>query len=125
MYSFNGDPFSFMDRASLIRLRLSAIRAGVWFRRLPRIDRVLVELTIRVARAKILGASLIHRLFAVVSKLKGLLENKLSLMIKQYGVPLANKICCLAQKWGNVTAKAWVDDLEFARYLAALKLNSN
>ena len=40
--------FSFLTKTQLIKLRLKAMRAGVWFRALPRIDRVLVDLTIRV-----------------------------------------------------------------------------
>ena len=33
---------SFLDKAALVKLRLKAMRAGVWFRALPRIDRVLI-----------------------------------------------------------------------------------
>ena len=36
-------------KQQLVRLRLKAILAGVWFRALPRIDRVLVDLTVKVA----------------------------------------------------------------------------
>ena len=39
----------FLEKAHLMKLKLKAMRAGVWFRALPRIDRVLVDLTIRVA----------------------------------------------------------------------------
>ncbi len=100
------------------------MRAGVWFRRLQRIDRVLIDLTIKVVKAKIYGASLIHRLAAVTSKLEGLLESKLSLMTRQIGLPLANKLSCLAQKWGNNAAESWIGDLEFARYLSVIMLNA-
>jgi hypothetical protein len=40
-----------LERGQLLVLRRRAMRAGVWFRRLPRIDRVLVDLTIRVAKS--------------------------------------------------------------------------
>ena len=40
---------SFLNRTQLMKLRLKAMRAGVWFKALPRIDRVLVDLTIKVA----------------------------------------------------------------------------
>jgi hypothetical protein len=42
---------SFLGRAQLMKLRLKAIRSGMWFRSLSRIDRVLVDLTIKVAGA--------------------------------------------------------------------------
>lgn len=101
------------------------MRAGVWFRRLPRIDRALIDLTIRVTKFKIHGTSLVDRLLTVTSKLENFLENKLSLMTRQIGLPLANKLSCLAQKWGNIKARDWQNDLEFARYLAIIKLNAN
>ena len=37
---------NFLDRSQLVKLKLRAMRAGVWFRGLPRLDRVLVDLTI-------------------------------------------------------------------------------
>lgn len=109
----------------MIQIRLKAMRAGVWFRRLPRIDRALIDLAIKVAKFKIHGAPLIDRLITVTSKLENFLESKLSLMTRQIGLPLANKLSCLAQKWGNISAKNWQNDLEFARYLAVTKLNAN
>ena len=36
--------FSFIDKTQLIKLKLKAMRAGVWFRALPRIDRALIDL---------------------------------------------------------------------------------
>jgi hypothetical protein len=46
-----------------------------WFRALPRIDRVLVDLTIRVAGA--VRSTTLKNILTVVRKLEGLLENKL------------------------------------------------
>ncbi len=101
------------------------MHAGVWFKRLSRIDRALVDLTIRVAKVRIYGASLVHRLLTVTSKLEDLLESKLSLMTKQIGMPLTSKLGTLAQKWGNAAAKLWINNPEFARYLTVMKLNAN
>jgi hypothetical protein len=36
----------FLEKAQLLKLKLKAMRSGVWFRALSRIDRVLVDLTI-------------------------------------------------------------------------------
>lgn len=108
----------------MVKLRLKAIRACVWFRRLQKIDRVLFDLTIKVAKLRIYGAPLVCRLFAVASKLEEFLESKLSRLTRQIGLRLAHEISLIGQKWGHSAAKSWADDLKFARYLAVLQLNS-
>ena len=44
-----GNAFRFLCKEQLVKLRLNAMRAGVWFRALRRIDRALIDLTIKVA----------------------------------------------------------------------------
>jgi uncharacterized membrane-anchored protein YjiN (DUF445 family) len=100
------------------------MRAGVWFKALPRIDRVLVELTIKVAE-NIKSSVLAKRLFAVVSKLEGLLESSIFSDLKSFGRLLAEKISSIAEKWGNASAKKWQTDLSFAIFLAMVQLNSS
>jgi hypothetical protein len=43
--------------------------------------------------------------------------------VREFGFPLASKLSLLAQKWGNRDAVAWVGDVDFARYLAVMKLD--
>ena len=113
--------FSFLNKRQLVKLRLKAIRAGVWFRALPRIDRVLVDLTIKVA-SKVRSITLAKNLLAVIRKLEELLASKLRRVITKIGFPIACKLGLLAQKWGNVSAKEWAKDVNFARYLAVMNL---
>jgi len=117
------DAFGFLSKAQLVRLRLRAVRAGVWFRALSRIDRVLVDLTIRVA-GSVRSVTLARNLLAVVRKLEGLLVSKLERAITKIGFPMACKLGMLAQKWGNKCTKEWATDVNFARYLAVMNLNS-
>jgi len=98
------------------------MRAGVWFKALPRLDRVLVDLTIKVAD-KIHSASLIKCLFAVVGKLEGLLESSVLKSLRLIGRPLAEKISLTAQKMGNISARNWASDLSFAFFLAVMHTN--
>jgi len=114
--------FSFLNKAHLIKLRLKAMRAGVWFRALPRIDRVLVDLTIKVA-SSIRSFTLAKNLLAVIRKLEGLLESSLSRAFREVGLPLAQKLSLAAQKWGNTSAKNWVIDSAFAFFLAVMHIN--
>jgi hypothetical protein len=113
---------NFLNREQLIKLRLKAIRAGVWFRALPRIDRVLVDLTIKVA-STVRSVTLAKNILAVVGKLEGLLESRLSIALRKVGFPLAQKLSALAQSWGNTSAKSWPSDLSFVNYLAVIHIN--
>jgi hypothetical protein len=112
----------FLSRAQLVKLRLKAMRAGVWYRALPRIDRVLVDLTIRVADI-IRSPHLARSILSIAGKLEGLLESKLQRAVREFGLPIARKLSLFAQKWGNAAAEKWASDDGFARYWAAIKLN--
>jgi len=111
-----------LNRTQLIKLRVKAIRAGVWFKALPRIDRVLFDLTIKVAE-NIRSANLARSIFTIVGKLGELLESRILNSLRLIGRPLAEKISLIAQKLGNVSAKSWVDDSSFAFFLAVMHTN--
>jgi hypothetical protein len=113
---------NFLSKAELVKLKLKAMRAGVWYRALPRIDRVLVDLTIKVADT-IRSPHLARSILSVAGKLESLLESKLQRAIREIGLPIAHKLSVFAQKWGNVAAEKWGSDEGFARYWAAIKLN--
>jgi hypothetical protein len=115
---------NFLDRATLVKLRLKAMRAGVWFRALPRIDRVLVDLSIQVAD-NIRSPHLARCILAVTGRLENALENKLGRAIREFGLAIANKLFVFAQRWGNKAAQDWAKDPGFARYWAVMKLNGH
>jgi hypothetical protein len=106
----------------LVKMKLRAIRAGVWFRALPRIDRALIDLTIKVAH-NIRSTTLAISIISVARKLEDLFESKLTRTIRDIGLSLTSKLSLIAQKWGNKAAKTWASDLNFARYLAVMNLN--
>lgn len=105
-----------------MKLKCKAIRAGVWFRALPRIDRVLVDLTIKVTE-NIHSGILARSIFAVVGKLEGLLESSVLKSLRLMGLPLAEKLSSIAQKLGNTSAKSWTNDSSFAFFLAVMHTN--
>ena len=115
---------NFLNREQLIKLRLKAIRAGVWFRALPRIDRVLVDLTIKVSDS-VRSPHLARCILAVAGKLESALENRLTRSIREFGLAIAYKLSLVAQTWGNKTAVRWAMDPGFARYWAVMKLNGH
>jgi hypothetical protein len=106
-----------------VKLKLKAMRAGVWFKALRRIDRVLFDLTIRVVRYNVRSVALVKSIRAVMGKLEGLLESGLSRVIREVGFPLAQKVSSLAQKWGSTSANEWSSDSSFVSFLAVLSIN--
>jgi hypothetical protein len=108
----------FLERAQLLKLKLKAIRSGVWFRGLPKIDRVLIDLTIKVA-GTVRSFTLAQNILTVIRKL----ESRFLRAVKEIGLPTARRLCLVAQKWGNVTAKEWGSDVGFAKYLAAMSFD--
>ena len=112
----------FVDRVQLVKLKLKAILAGVWFKALTRIDRVLVDLTMKVTQ-RVRSPSLTRSILSVTRKLEDLLEGRIVRVMREFGFPLASKLSVFAQKWGNKDSEAWVDDVGFARYLSVMKLN--
>jgi hypothetical protein len=114
----------FVEKISLVKLRLKAMRRGVWYRALNRIDRVLVDLTIKVTKTAIKSRTLLNQLQSVTAKIECFLENKLTRTAREYGLPQTCKLAGIAQSWGNKDAHAWSSDYAFATFLAALKLNN-
>ena len=112
----------FLERAQLLKLKLKAMRSGVWFRILPRIDRVLIDLTIKVA-GNVRSFTLAKNILTVIRKLESIMESRFLRAVKEIGFPTARRLCLVAQKWGNVTAKEWGSDVDFAKYLAAMSFN--
>jgi hypothetical protein len=113
----------FLDGLQLLKLRTKAMRVGAWFRGLSRIDRALVDLTIKVADS-VRSSFLAQRLLVVTRKLEGFLEGRFSRMVVEVGLPLARRLSNIAQEWGNKGASAWADDMGFARYWAVMSNGS-
>ncbi len=121
--SQNGNS-SFLDKASLVKLKLKAMRGGVWYRALTRIDRVLVDLTIKVADS-VRSANLARCILDVAGKLESALESRVARFVREFGFAIAYKLSLLALKWGNQAAVRWARDPGFARYWAVMKLNGH
>jgi hypothetical protein len=55
--------------------------------------------------------------------LEELLESKVERVMRETGFSLACELSGLAQRWGNKTARGWVSDTGFVRYLAVMQIN--
>jgi hypothetical protein len=110
----NGDVLSV---GRLADAKKAAFRRGVWFRVLSRVERGVVDLTMRYVD-DIKSAMLAKVLTAILDKLQLAMESMVDRLVRTVGVSLAQKMSGLAVGWGNCSASAWALDRGFARYLA-------
>jgi hypothetical protein len=111
-----------LTREALARLRLKAVRRGVWFRDLKREERKLLDLTIRVVEKvrSFLLAKLVSRL---VDKLCEAMESRIFRLMRTEGRSLAEKIAKIGEAWGNRAARFWAKDRGFMQYLVVNNLS--
>jgi hypothetical protein len=100
----------------LAEVKRTAFRRGVWFRALTRIERGVVDLTLRYVD-DIKSSKLAKVLTAIMEKIQLATENMTDRLIRTVGAPLAKKISSIAVSWGYHSASAWAKDRGFARYL--------
>lgn len=112
-----------LTKQKLRKLKLQAVRRGVWFRGLSRVDRALVNLTIKVVDG-VRSFTLAKALLSIIKKLEDAFESRVSHMLKEVGFPLARKLSLFAQKWGNNRAQNWMHDVSFAKFLAIMHINN-
>ena len=114
-----------LSRSGLLEIRTKALRRGLWFGVLSRVERTMVNLAIRVVRDYVKGALLARLMRAVVAKLGEALESQFTRVVKENGRPLAARLSRIALGWGNKSAFRWARDVTFMRYLAMLHVNSS
>ncbi len=112
-----------LSRRGLVNLKSRALRSGAWFTALRRVERALVDCSIRIVD-EVRSTVLAKVLLSIVKKLEDASESRVSRAIRAVGFPCAQKLSLLAQKWGNKCAQDWAFDLSFARFIAIMHINS-
>jgi hypothetical protein len=102
--------------AKLADAKKIALRRGVWFRSLSRVERGIIDLTVRYVD-NIKSIKLAKVVKAIIGKLQYAMESSLDKLVRTIGLPLARKISNIAVSWGNCLANFWADDPVFARFL--------
>ena len=101
----------------LTETKKTALRHGVWFRSLNRVERGIIDLTVRYVKS-IKSTKLAKVVTAIIKKLQTTIESKADKLVRTVGLPLARKISNIAVSWGNNSASLWAEDRAFARFLA-------
>lgn len=113
-----------LTRSELAKLRVRALRRGIWFRVLSRVERGLMDLAIKVVE-RVRSLVLARSLIGVVEKLVGSMESEVARLMKTVGRSLAGKLSEIARNWGNSSARLWANNLGFIQYLAVMQMNSS
>ena len=108
--------------SDLTSLRSRALRWGIWFRVLGRVERSLVDLTIRIFH-RVRNPALYKALVLIVNKLGDSFDDRVSRAIRTIGFPSAERLNLLAQQWDNKYARNWMFDPSFARFIAIMHIN--
>jgi len=112
-----------LSRNEIIKVRTRALRKGVWYRVLSRVERACVDLVINVVE-RVRSRLLVKVLFSVLRKLDEAMESQVRRFVREVGVTLASKLSVIAQNWGNKSAKGWAQDAGFLQYLAVSHMNA-
>lgn len=107
----------------LLRLRRIALKRGVWFKALSRIERCMVEVAARVVKRP-KSERLVLALARIVVKLREALVGPHKVFVKLVGRTLARRTAEIAVKLGNRAAAAWAEDAGFIKYLTIMCLNN-
>ncbi len=110
------------DRQYLSNIKTQAMRAKILFKALSRMDRAILNLTIKCVD-QVRSPILQNALSSIVSKIKEALENRFIIKAEKIGREKAEKLGNTAQKWGNKKASNWKKDKTFIIYLGVDSLN--
>jgi len=106
----------------LVEVRRKALRRGVWYRALDRVERGILSLTVRVTdrvESAVLGIELVK----ILGKLRDALKSGFVRRMEEYGFRRAREVAGQAVEWGYGAASVWASDWGFVRYLTLMDVN--
>jgi hypothetical protein len=106
-----------LTRETIAGLRLRALRRRVWYGALDRIERGLVDLTIRWVD-KVRSGRMARVLLRILEKLARAMEQRI-VRVLTMGRDLALRASMLAVEWGDSQAYSWRFDEGFWRGLGS------
>jgi len=112
-----------LPRDEIVQMKTKALRRGVWYRVLTKVERACIDLVIRVVE-RVRSFVLQKILCSILKKLEDVMESQVLRVMREMGGSLALKLSRIAQGWGNDSAWRWVKDAGFSRYLAITYMNA-
>jgi hypothetical protein len=110
-------------RQDLVKIKSKALRTRVWFRVLSKVERAIIDLTIKCVE-KVRSTVLATTISAIVNKILQSLEEGFITRAERVGHGIAEKLCALGEIWGNEACSTWKCDKCFIRFLGVNALNA-
>jgi hypothetical protein len=110
------DMLSALSTGKLNETKKHALRRGIWFKAINRVERGIIDLTVRFVDT-VKSTALAKVLMAIIAKLQTSKESMIDKLVRTNGLPLARKIRNIGVSWGNRLASLWAEDRSFARFL--------
>ena len=117
-----GEVIHLLTRQDLVKVRTTALRQKVWFKVASRLERGIVDLTIRCVE-KIQSPVLARIVSKIIKDLEQILENDFLKTAEKAGHKIVGRLCKIASSWGNTRAPTWKHDVDFMRFLGVNALN--
>ncbi|MFQ5836396.1 MAG: hypothetical protein ACE5HG_00915 [Candidatus Bathyarchaeia archaeon] len=112
-----------LTRVELTKIKVRALRRGLWFRVLSKVERASIDLTIKIVD-RVRSSFLARVLASIIEKLLDAMESKVARLMREVGQNLARKLSGTAQSWGNKLAHQWETDPGFVQYLTINYMNT-
>lgn len=110
-------------RQDLAKIKSKALRARVWFRALSKVERAIIDLTIKCVeevRSNVLAVTI----STIVGKILQCLEEGFMTRAERAGHEIAERLCAVGERWGNEACSTWKCDKCFIRFLGVNVLNT-
>jgi len=106
-----------------MRIKTKALRQKVWFKAVSLVERGIVDLTIRCVE-RIRSPVLARAVLDIRSRILGALREGFMERAEKVGREVIEKLCVLAERWGNESCSVWKRDDGFVRFLGVIALNA-
>jgi len=110
-------------RQDLVKIRSRAIRTRVWFRVLSKVERSIIDLTIKCVE-KVRSSILARTISTIIGKILQSLEERFMTRAERVGREFAERLCAIGERWGNKTCSSWKCDKCFIKFLGVNALNT-
>ena len=112
-----------LSRNELVKVKTRALRKGVWYSVLTKVERACMDLVIKVVEM-VRSRLLIKVLYSLLKKLEEAMESQIWRLMREIGSNVALKLSRIAQEWGHKSAAQWAKDKNFIKYLTVTHMNA-
>jgi len=111
------------NRQDLVKIKSRALRTKVWFRAISKVERAIIDLTIKCVD-KIRSRMLAGTISAIVAKILQCLVEAFMTKADRVGHEIVERLCSVGERWGTKAFYPWKRDKTFIRFLGVNALNT-